>query len=134
MSPANDRRSTLRRLMAAVILLGSAASGRTEQLADRIRNAPPGATIEVPVGRHALGGIQVPPGVSLRGAGYRATTLDATGHEFGLAVRDGKGATIADLAVTGASEAIKIVGGSGIVIERVRLAGSVAALESGGYP
>ncbi len=128
LSPANHRRWTFRRLFAGWLVLACATSAGAEELADQIRKARPGESVAIPAGRYKLGGVSVPAGVSLRGAGYGATTLDATGNDFGLLVRDGQGETISDLAVMGAGEAIKIVGGSGVVIERVRLAAGVAAL------
>src|SRR4051794_14105813 len=49
---------------------------RAKSLADAIAGAQPGDTIVLPTGTFE-GGIMLPPRVSLRGAGYRKTIVDA---------------------------------------------------------
>ncbi len=60
---------------------------------DRPRRCPRGNT----------GGVTVPPGVSLQGAGYGKTIIDADGKENGLMIASGSGAVISDLTVRGAT-------------------------------
>ncbi len=123
-----SRRVTPAVLMSGWLILAASCPARAGDLADQIAHARAGDTIKIPPGRHRLGGITVPPGVSIRGAGFSATVLDASGHDFGLSVRAADDGEISDLAVVGAGEAIKVIGGARLVIRRVRLSGSVAAL------
>src|SRR5436309_875217 len=53
-----------------------AAPLRARTLADAVAAAQPGDTIVLPAGLYEAG-IALPPRVSLRGAGYRKTILDA---------------------------------------------------------
>ena len=78
------------------------------------RSSCPPASIEA--------GLTLPPRVSLRGAGYRKTILDARKAEVGLAIEGGDGAEIADLTVWGASKTDVLVAGA---VER-RLAPAAA--------
>ena len=71
---------------------------RAKSLADAIASAEPGDTIVLPAGVFEAG-VTLPPRVSLRGAGYRKTILDARKAEVGLAIEGGEGAEIADLTV-----------------------------------
>ncbi|MFO0890032.1 MAG: right-handed parallel beta-helix repeat-containing protein [Isosphaeraceae bacterium] len=116
---------------AAILCLQAAAleAGAADDLAERLRLAKPGSTIELPPGTHRLGDVKLPPGVSLRGAGYESTILDASGHSGGVRIEGGREATISDLTIQGAGEtALKVVGGRDLTIRRVRLRGDVAGL------
>jgi len=97
----------------------------------QLSGAKPGATVTVPAGV-LHGALTVPAGVSLRGAGYRATIIDAGGQAEGITVaptqRNAPAAatTISDLAVRdaqGTDLAINSV--DRVVVQRVLLTGSI---------
>ena len=70
-------------------------------------------------------GLTLPPRVSLRGAGYRKTILDARRAEVGLAIEGGEGAEIADLTVSGASKTgVLVAGAADVALRRLRTTGA----------
>jgi hypothetical protein len=100
-----------------------------DHLAARLRQARLGTTVEVPPGIHTVGDLVLPPGVSLKGAGYESAIIEARGHTVGVLVRAGTEAAISDLTIRGAWErALMIRKGQGIMIRRVRLRGDVSGL------
>jgi hypothetical protein len=68
----------------------------------------------------------LPPGVSLRGAGYRKTRLDARKADVGLTIEGGEGAEVADLTISRASKTgLLVIGASGAQVRRVRTTGGL---------
>ena len=71
----------------------------------------------------------LPPRVSLRGAGYRKTILDARKAEVGLAIEGGDGAEIADLTVWGASKTgVLVAGAANVALRRLRTTGGLGGV------
>jgi Right handed beta helix region len=102
-----------------------AAQVRAISLADAVASAQPGDTIVLPTGTYE-GGVTLPPRVSLRGAGYRKTILDARKAEVGLAIEGGEGAEVSDLTVWGASKTdLLVVGATGVSLRRLRTTGGL---------
>src|ERR1019366_10162561 len=90
-----------------------------------LASAKSGQTIPMPAGEYR-GGVTLPAGVSLRGAGYDKTIIDAAGAPNGLAITNGSGATISDLTVRGAMAAnILVQGAQRVTVARVRTTGSL---------
>ncbi|MGA2620149.1 MAG: right-handed parallel beta-helix repeat-containing protein [Thermoguttaceae bacterium] len=112
-------------LLPAIILAawtcgGQRRAGAEDEWARKMAAARPGITVTLPAGTLRLGGLELPPGVSLRGAGYNKTLLDARDHDVGLICRGTGLATISDLAVAGARQTgILLDGASKVTIERV---------------
>ena len=86
----------------------------------RVGKAAKGETVQLPAGTFALGDLLLPDGASLKGAGYKATIIDASGHDFGLIVNGKAPARISDLAVASAAQAgVRLDGASNVAVERV---------------
>jgi hypothetical protein len=106
-----------------VLVLLTALAVRAEDAAAvkaRIAAAKAGQTVTIPAGTFALGGLSVPDGVTLKGAGYDKTLLDATGTEVGLKL--GSSAVVCDLTLSGATQVGLLVDGAkGATLERVRV-------------
>ena len=104
--------------------------------AGQIQAAPAGTVVELAEGVYRLGDVRVPAGVSIRGAGYGKTILDATGCENGLVLTGGKAVTFSDFTIRGASGAgLVIRGASKQSVERVAVrdcAAGVIVLSSSG--
>jgi len=100
------------------------AASAAEDLPNRLKSARPGQTISLPAGEFH-GGVTLPAGVSLKGAGYGKTIIDASGAENGLRV-SGKDAVISDLTVRGATGAnVFIDGATNVTLRRVRSMGGL---------
>jgi parallel beta-helix repeat protein len=95
-----------------------------ENLSDRLSAAKPGTTVTLPAGEFH-GGVTLPPGVSLKGAGVGKTIV--TG---GLTVSGGKGAQISDLTVKDAGIVVK--NAESITITRVRVTGATTGIAFNG--
>jgi len=67
-----------------------------------LQAAKPGATIALPAGTFQVGDLAIPAGVTLKGAGYNKTILDAKGKKNGLVL--GAGSSVSDLAINNAAE------------------------------
>jgi hypothetical protein len=105
-----------------------AAPVRAKTLADAIASAEAGDTIVLPAGVFEAG-LTLPPRVSLRGAGYRKTILDARNAEVGLAIEEGAGAEIADLTVWGASKTgVLVAGAANVALRRLRTTGGLGGV------
>ena len=75
------------------------------------------------------GGVTVPVGVSLRGAGYGNTIIDAAGAENGLVIAGGHGAVLGDLTVRGATGAnVLVEGAEQVIVRRVRATGGLIGI------
>jgi hypothetical protein len=94
-----------------------------------VSRAKSGDVITLPEGTFPAG-VKLPDGVSLRGAGFRKTILDARKAEVGLTINGGSGAEVADLTITGASRTNLVVkGASGVAVRRVRTTGSINGIQ-----
>ena len=69
-------------------LCHAAKGDEGQRLARLIRSAQPGDTVTLPAGTFALGDVTVPPQVSIKGAGYAKTILDARKFQAGLRILD----------------------------------------------
>ena len=94
--------------------------GPGKRLEQAIAGAKPGDVITLAAGTYE-GGIRLPAGVGLRGAGYRETTIVAARGGFGVAIDGGKGAEVADLSIRGGSKGLEVKGSSETVVRRVRV-------------
>lgn len=113
--------------VACLLLLGCGAyAGAAElSLAQAVAGARPGTTVTLVAGTYH-GGVTLPPGVSLRGAGYGNTVIDAAGQPVGIEVVGGANATIAGLTVSGATRInIAVHDTAGTVVRGVRATGSI---------
>jgi hypothetical protein len=109
----------------AVVAADTIAVGPGKTLPEAVAAARPGDLIVLPAGTFP-GGIRLPGGVGLRGAGHRATTLEARGAEVGLTIAGGEGAEIADLSIVGAAKTNLLVkGATRVAIRRVRSTGGI---------
>jgi hypothetical protein len=107
---------------------GVARAADPQPLADRLAGARPGSTVTLPAGVFA-GGVTLPPGVSLRGAGLGQTFIDSSGADVGLTVAGGSGATVSDLTIRSARGTDLLVKAAhGITVSRVRTTGSITGL------
>ncbi len=112
-------------IIAILLAVPSLATAAELNLQNRLASAKPGQTITLPAGEFR-GGVTLPAGVSLKGAGYGKTIIDAAGAEHGLAITNGGGAVISDLTVRGAAGANVLVrGAEKVVIRRVRATGGL---------
>lgn len=92
-------------------------------LAEAVAAARAGDVITVPAGTYP-GGIVLPPGVILRGAGIDKTVLDARASDDGLTVAGGRGAEVSDLTVRGAKRTGLLVReAEAVTLRRVRATG-----------
>jgi hypothetical protein len=103
---------------------------RAQSLADAVAAARPGDTIVLPAGLYKAGaGLKLPPQVSLRGAGYRQTILDARQADVGVAIEGGEGAELADLTVWGAGKtSVLVAGARRVALRRVRTTGGLGGV------
>jgi len=97
-------------------------------LAALLAHAKPGKTIVLPAGTYLAGDLVVPAGVTLRGAGYLQTVINASGHKAGL-ILAGNGSGVTDLAVRGAANTgITADGAISPVLRNVKIAGNLTGL------
>jgi len=116
---------TLRQL-ALLCLVARAVNASEATLESKLAVARPGQTVELPAGEFKTSAI-VPAGVTLKGAGYDKTSIDAGGAENGLVIASG--ATVSDLAVRGAKSANVLVrGAEKVTVQRVRASGGLIGL------
>ncbi|MDB5172966.1 MAG: hypothetical protein JWN51_1739, partial [Phycisphaerales bacterium] len=111
--------------VAACVPLLSISARAAENLADRLAKAKPGETVVLPAGTF-LGGATLPPGVSLKGAGFDKTVIDATGADAGISIDGGSNAGVSDLAIRGARRAdLLVTNAQGLTVSRVLVADSI---------
>ena len=113
--------------VACLLLLacGMHAHAAGLSLARAVAGARPGTTVTLVAGTYQ-GGVTLPPGVSLRGAGYGKTIIDASGQPVGIDVAGGAKAVLADLTVTGATRIdIAVHDATGTVVRGVRATASI---------
>lgn len=112
-------------LLMSVLAGLTAANGASLSLANVVAGAKPGRTIELKAGNYT-GVVMLPPGVSLHGAGYGKTRIDASGGPIGISITGGAGAVISDLTVSGATRInISVSDSMRTIIRRVRTTGSI---------
>ncbi len=108
------------RLLLTLSLVGLAPFTQAgENLQDRLVAAKPGTTVTLPAGEFS-GGVTLPAGVSLKGAGVGRTIV--TGN--GLNIQGGSGAQISDLTVQGAGIVVKSA--ESVTVTRVRVTGATS--------
>ena len=90
-----------RSLATIMILFLAIRCFAAEDLQDRLAAAKPGQTIELPAGEFR-GGVILPEGISLKGAGFNKTTIDAAGSASGVTISGGKGIQVSDLTIRNA--------------------------------
>ena len=90
-------------------------------LAAELAKAQPGSIVEVPAGTFA-GGLEVPAGVTLRGAGYQRTTIEARGKPVSIRLK-GQGSRIEDLTVVNTGTGIEASAVEGSAVSRVMILG-----------
>jgi len=113
------------RILTLLCLVTRTVNAAEATLESKLAGARPGQTVELPAGEFR-GGVAVPPGVSLKGAGYDKTILDASGAENGVAITSGSGAVISDLTVCGAKAAgVLVQGADNVTVQRVRATGGL---------
>ena len=110
------------------------ATEESNYLQRLLNGAKPGQTVTLPAGEFR-GGVSMPAGVSLHGAGYEKTIIDATGAVNGLTVAGGSGTVISNLTVHGASMAnVAVRQADRVTIRRVRATGGLIGISvQGGH-
>jgi hypothetical protein len=94
-----------------------------KSLAQVVAEAKAGTTVVLPAGTFP-GGLTLPAGVSLRGAGYARTTLDAGSSPAGVAVKGTRGHRIEDLTIrTKGSSGLTAEKAGDVQVRRVRILG-----------
>lgn len=88
-----------------------ASAQDAKSILQQIQTAKAGVTVTLPAGTFALGDITLPAGVSLKGAGYDKTILNASSFSNGIKILGNKNVAISDLTIKGARA-------TGIVIEK----------------
>ncbi|MCH5377971.1 MAG: right-handed parallel beta-helix repeat-containing protein, partial [Planctomycetes bacterium] len=94
-----------------------------------LAKAEPGTVVELPAGTFA-GGFAVPPGVTLRGAGYQRTMIEVRGTAAAIRV-EGRGARIEDLCVRGSGVGIELSAAEDVAIQRVMILGGTTGIQAG---
>lgn len=90
------------------------------KLLQQISAAKPGTTVTLPAGAFTVADIDVPKGVSLRGAGYDKTILLSHG-QYGIHLAGTAKVAVSDLTVQGAASAgVLVEDGAGVTLSRVR--------------
>jgi len=117
-------------VLSAILCAGDVAA---QDVAALLAAGKAGATVTLPAGTFAAGDLVVPAGVSVRGAGYGKTILDAAGHRVGLRVSGGEAITVSDFTLRGATAAaLHVEGGTGLTAARLRLLDSGVGLRAEG--
>ncbi len=114
--------------MPAVMSL-SAATGDREALQAKLSAAKPGDVITLEARTYEAGDLTVPDGVSVRGAGFAKTALDAKGFKNGLLISGGSKAVLADFSVQNAGEnGIAVKAAVQPTLSRLRLSSNLTGL------
>jgi parallel beta-helix repeat protein len=104
--------------LAAIGLMPSSTAAPFD-LAAAVRTAGKGQEVRVPEGIHAVGGVVIPAGITLVGAGPDKTVLKATAAGDAIVV-EGDDVTISDLSIRGARQSGLLVReAAGVTIARV---------------
>ena len=111
-------------LFIVFIVLPAMRGSAADDLQLRLAAAKPGQTVELPEGEFR-GGVTLPPGVCLKGAGYSKTIINAVGAERGIVIQGG-GSIVGDLTVRGATgENVVVQGGENVILHRLRTTGGL---------
>lgn len=117
--------------MFIVLAAASAASLAAEPSVDLnrlLKAAKPGDVVSLPAGTFRSA-IVLPEGVSLRGAGYGRTIIDAGAAATAITIRGGKGAGIEDLtAITKGMAAVSIENAAEVSIRRIVVRGGAVGI------
>jgi DNA-binding beta-propeller fold protein YncE len=91
-----------------------------DALMARLEAAKPGDVVKLEARTYKAGDLVLPDGVSLQGAGYGKTILDAAGKGFGLTLRGQRPARVSDLTIANSLQAgLLVEGATGLTVERV---------------
>ncbi len=97
-------------------------------LAGAVRTAQANSVVQIPPGNYVVGDLVIPSGVTLKGSGYRLTTLSAKDSANGLVVR-GDHVTICDVSIIDAQESgILVQASSSVLVARVYVHGCLSGL------
>lgn len=114
-------------LYALLCLLGTGCWAAP--VSELLNRAKPGTVVQLPAGTFPVKELVIPPGVSLKGAGYEQTILDATGAKNGVIITDNSGVTLSDLTIRGALESGVILRKSkNVTVRNVKLSGNLTGL------
>ena len=114
------------------LLFGGWVQGAEFDLTAAVKAARPGDVVLIPAGTYACAGLELVTGVTLKGAGYQTTILDARHTTNGVIV-SGKGSAISDLSITDASESgILAQGATELTIARVAVRNCLSGVLSTG--
>ena len=94
-----------------------------------LAKAKPGAVVDVPSGTFN-GSFTIPPGVTLRGTGYRQTTIDARGSAVGVVLK-GKGARLENLSILNSGTGVELSASEGAEVSRVMILGGTIGIRGG---
>jgi parallel beta-helix repeat protein len=107
-------------MLAAICLMPSAMAAAFD-LAAAVKAADRGQQIRVPAGTHAVGGVVLPAGITLVGAGPGKTVLDAATAGEAIVV-EGDGVTIGDLSIRGARQSgVLVRGAAQVTLARIEI-------------
>jgi hypothetical protein len=95
-------------------------------LAAELAKAKPGTTVDVPAGTIS-GSFELPAGVTLRGAGYQKTTIDARGSQIGVRVK-GSAGRIENLTILNAGTGIALSKIDDVTVSRVMILGGTIGI------
>ena len=103
------------------------AAGDSEAIQAMLDAAKPGETVKLEAKTYQAGGLRVPAGVTLQGAGIGKTILVATGSQEGISLVNADGAAVSDLSVERAdNQCIHVEGGKGIKLANLGLYDALA--------
>ncbi len=104
------------------LLVPWARADEANAILARIQSAAAGTTVTLPAGTYRLSNIRTPDGVSIQGAGYDKTIIDASAGDGGLILGGKSPAHVNNLGVTGAAQyGLLLDGAAGKTVERVML-------------
>ena len=114
------------------LCLAGVLPGTEFNLVAALKVAHAGDVVQIPAGTYAIDGLEVPTGVALRGAGYRATILNAHGATNGLVLR-GAGSAVSDVCIIEATESgIQVQGATTALVSRVAVSSCLSGILSNG--
>ena len=106
-----------------------ADGGDKDALQSKFSAAKAGDVITLEARTYQAGDLIVPEGVSVRGAGFDKTTIDAKGFNTGISLSGGSKSAVSDLTVRNAMEnGILVKGAAQVSISRIRLLGNLTGL------
>ncbi len=114
-------------LLCALCLLGLGSVVHAQDWRVALPKAAPGTIITVPAGTFG-GAVTVPPGVTLRGAGYALTTLDAGQAPVAVTLH-GKGARVEGLTVLNKATGVAVTQAEDAVVSGVRILGGTIGVQ-----